>query len=166
MTPRSVSPWLAVRSVAWTLLPFIVAGYVPWTFFGLGDARVDPRNPMHLIGLVLMAAGTMLLLACIWEFAASGRGTLGPPDPPKDLVVVGLYRYVRNPMYLSVATLLAGEVLLVQQLPLLLYFLIWFGFVNVFVLAYEEPALREKFGASYEQYTHSVGRWLPRPSRQ
>jgi protein-S-isoprenylcysteine O-methyltransferase Ste14 len=163
---RTVSPWLATRSIAWTLLPFIVGGYVPWTFFGLDAARFDARRPLHLIGLVLMAAGTILLLTCIWEFAVSGRGTLGPPDPPKELVVRGLYRYVRNPMYLSVAALLVGEELLVQGLPLLLYSVIWFSFVNVFVLAYEEPALRSKFGASYEQYARSAGRWLPRLSRK
>jgi protein-S-isoprenylcysteine O-methyltransferase Ste14 len=162
MTPRSVSPWLAVRSVAWMLLPFVVAFYVPWTFIGLDAVRVDARNPLHLIGLVLMAVGAVLLFACVWEFATRGRGTLGPPDPPKNLVVQGLYRYVRNPMYLSVATILGGEMLLVQRTGLVLYGLIWFGFVNIFVLAYEEPALREKFGASYEQYTRSVGRWLPR----
>ena len=158
---ESVSPWLAARSVAWMLLPFVVAGYVPWTFFGLSAARVDVRDPVHVLGLVLMAAGATLLLACIREFAVSGRGPLGPPDPPKELVVRGLYRYVRNPMYLSVATLLIGETLLVQAVPLLVYFVIWFSFVNIFVLAYEEPALRGKFGASYEQYTQSVGRWLP-----
>jgi protein-S-isoprenylcysteine O-methyltransferase Ste14 len=159
--PRSVSPWLAVRSVAWMALPFLVAGYVPWTFFGLSRAHLDAADPVHLFGLALMAVGTALLLACIWEFAVSGGGTLGPPDPPKALVVRGLYRYVRNPMYLSVATLLVGEALLVQAVPLLVYFAIWFSIVNVFVVAYEEPALRKKFGASYEQYVRSVGRWLP-----
>jgi protein-S-isoprenylcysteine O-methyltransferase Ste14 len=166
MTPQSVSPWLATRSLAWATLPFIVAGYVPWTFFGLDGVRVDAANPVHLLGLALMVAGTTLLATCIWEFAASGRGTLGPPDPPKALVVRGLYRYVRNPMYLSVATLLVGEELLVQAFPLLLYFVIWFSFVNVFVLVYEEPALRAKFGASYERYSQSVGRWLPRLARK
>ncbi|MBI3403485.1 MAG: isoprenylcysteine carboxylmethyltransferase family protein [Acidobacteria bacterium] len=166
MTPRSVSPWLVARSIAWTLLPFIVAGYVPWTFLGLSDVRIDAGDPVRWLGLVLMAAGATLLLTCIWEFAASGRGTLGPPDPPKELVVRGLYRYVRNPMYLSVATLLIGEELLVRRMPLFVYFVIWFSLVNVFVLAYEEPALRSRFGASYDEYAKSVGRWLPRPFRQ
>lgn len=161
MESRSVSPWLATRSVAWTLLPFIVAGYVPWEFFGLSAAHVDLRSPTHLFGLVLMTAGVTLLVACIWEFAVSGHGTLAPVDPPTELVVGGLYRWVRNPMYLSVATLLTGEVLLVQSAALLTYFLAWFAFVNIFVLAYEEPALRRTFGASYEQYARSVGRWLP-----
>jgi protein-S-isoprenylcysteine O-methyltransferase Ste14 len=163
---QSVSPWLAARSVAWTTLPFIVAGYVPWTFFGLSRVRIDASDPIHWLGLVLMVAGTTLLMTCIWEFAASGHGTLGPPDPPKTLVVRGLYRYVRNPMYLSVATLLVGEELIVQALPLLLYFVMWFSAVNVFVLAYEEPVLRAKFGVSYEQYARSVGRWLPRFSHK
>lgn len=166
MTPRSVSAWLAARSIAWTLLPFIVAGYVPWTFLGLSDVRIDAGDPVRWLGVVLMAAGATLLLTCIWEFAAGGRGTLGPPDPPKELVVCGLYRYVRNPMYLSVATLLIGEELLVRRMPLFVYFVIWFSLVNVFVLAYEELALRSRFGASYDEYAKSVGRWLPRPFRQ
>jgi len=86
------SVWLAFRSLVWAaLLPGLVAGYVPWRFFGLGAA---------------------LLAGCIWEFARSGRGTLAPVDPPRELVVRGLYCYVRNPMYLCVTTVLVGELLL------------------------------------------------------
>ncbi|HKA57653.1 MAG TPA: isoprenylcysteine carboxylmethyltransferase family protein, partial [Gemmatimonadales bacterium] len=103
-----------------------------------------------------------LLAACIWEFASRGRGTLSPVDPPKELVVQGLYRYVRNPMYLSVSTMLLGEALLARSIALLGYWAIFFAAANLFVIVYEEPILRRQFGDSYERYTKHVGRWLPR----
>jgi hypothetical protein len=110
---QASNAWLAVRSLAWTLLiPGIFAGYVPWRYFGLGQVRLDLTSPTHLVALLCIAAGAVLEAACIWEFARSGRGTLSPADPPKDLVIRGLYRYVRNPMYLSVTLIILGEFLL------------------------------------------------------
>jgi len=157
------SVWLAFRSLVWAaLLPGLVAGYVPWRFFGLGWVRLDLFNPAHLVGLVCIGLGAALLGACIWEFARSGRGTLAPVDPPRELVVRGLYWYVRNPMYLSVTTILVGELLLTGSRALFVYWAVWFVFVNLFVIGYEEPNLRRRFGASYERYTQQVGRWLPR----
>ena len=105
----------------------------------------------------------MLLGACILEFARSGRGTLSPVDPPRHLVVRGLYRYVRNPMYLSVTAIVLGEVLLSRSTALAVYWAIWFACVNLFVVGYEEPTLRRQFGASYDEYAGQVGRWIPRP---
>jgi protein-S-isoprenylcysteine O-methyltransferase Ste14 len=157
------SLWLALRSLLWAaLLPGLFAGYVPWRFFGLGQLRLDLSNPAHLLGLVFISLAVTLLAACIWEFARSGRGTLAPVDPPQELVVRGLYRYVRNPMYLSVTTIVLGELLLTRSRALLLYWAIWFVAVNLFVIGYEEPTLRRRFGASYERYPKRVGRWLPR----
>jgi protein-S-isoprenylcysteine O-methyltransferase Ste14 len=106
--------------------------------------------------------GALLLGACILEFARSGRGTLSPVDPPRHLVVRGLYRYVRNPMYLSVTAMLFGEMLLTRSAGLAAYWAIWFVCVNVFVMGDEEPALRRQFGASYDEYTRHVGRWTPK----
>ncbi len=106
--------------------------------------------------------GAVLLAVCIWEFTWSGRGALAPVDPPRALVVRGLYRYVRNPMYLSVTLVLLGEVLLTWSAALLVYWAIWFVAVNLFVLGYEEPALRRQFGQDYERYCRSVDRWIPR----
>ncbi len=161
------SVWLAVRSLAWTLLiPGIFAGYVPWRYFGLAQVRLDFSNPRHLLGLLCIGLGAVLLGACIWEFARSGRGTLSPADPPKELVVRGLYRYVRNPMYLSVTVIVLGEFLLTGSRGLLLYWAIWFLAANLFVLGYEEPTLRRSFGAAYDRYVLRVGRWLPKPSRR
>jgi protein-S-isoprenylcysteine O-methyltransferase Ste14 len=158
--------WLAIRSLVWTLLlPGFFAGYVPWRYFGLAQVQLSLHNPLHLTGLLLMALGAGLLATCIWEFARRGRGTLSPADPPRQLVVSGLYRYVRNPMYLSVTLLVLGEFLLTGSGPLAVYWVIWFVAVNLFVVFYEEPALRHQFGEAYERYTREVGRWLPRSGR-
>jgi protein-S-isoprenylcysteine O-methyltransferase Ste14 len=155
--------WLAARSLLWVaVLPGTMTVYLPWRYFGLGNVRFDVRDPMHLAGGLLIATGALLLARCIWEFAATGRGTLSPVDPPRELVVVGLYRYVRNPMYLSVGTILLGEVLLTRSMGLLGFAATGFVIVNLFVIGYEEPYLRRQFGASYERYTARVGRWVPR----
>jgi protein-S-isoprenylcysteine O-methyltransferase Ste14 len=153
---------LTLRSLMWTvLLPGVVAGYLPWAFFGVGDVVLDSSTPHHLLGVIVVAAGVALLGACIFEFARTGRGTLSPVDPPKHLVVRGLYRYVRNPMYLSVTAILLGEVVLTRSVALAVYWLVWFLLVNAFVVGYEEPTLRAQFGESYEVYSRRVGRWIP-----
>ena len=155
--------WLALRSLLWTiLLPGVLAVYVPWRFLGLGRVRIDILRAHQLLGLVCIGAGAVLLAACIFEFARSGRGTLSPVDPPRELVVRGLYRYVRNPMYLSVTAIILGEVLLTESWPLAVYGAVWFLVVNLFVVGYEEPTLRRQFGAAYDDYTRRVGRWLPK----
>jgi len=156
------SVWLALRSLLWTILfPGFFAGYVPWRFFGLGYTQVDMFRSSPL-GLACIGLGAALLAACIFEFARSGRGTLSPVDPPRQLVVRGLYRYVRNPMYLSVTTIVLGEALLTQSQALAVYWAIWFLGANLFVIGYEEPTLRRRFGASYDNYIQQVGRWIPR----
>ena len=158
--------WLALRALFWAaVFPGVFAFYLPWRFFGLSAVRVDWSNPIHLAGLASMATGTLLLAACIVEFARRGRGTLSPVDPPKHLVVFGLYRFVRNPMYLSVTLVVLGELTLTRSRALLEYWVIWFIVVNVFVIGYEEPPLRSQFGDEYDRYTRAVGRWIPRMTR-
>jgi protein-S-isoprenylcysteine O-methyltransferase Ste14 len=155
--------WLLLRALFWTLaFPGVFACYVPWRYFGVREARIDVSDPRQWLGMLAIAAGTILLLACIWEFAKRGRGTLSPADPPRHLVVSGLYRFVRNPMYLSVTSIVLGQVLLTSSRPLLLYWLAWFTVVNLFVIGYEEPALRRQFADEYERYRRHVGRWIPR----
>lgn len=155
--------WLFVRSAFWTLaLPGFFAGFLPWRYLGVSDVVITWTNPVHLSGLVLIALGSVMLIACIVEFARRGRGTLSPVDPPKELVVQGLYRYVRNPMYLSVLTIVAGEIILTRSGALLVYWLAFLTCSTLFVRGYEEPYLRRQFGESYERYTRTVGRWLPR----
>lgn len=154
---------LALRSLLWVvLLPGFFAGYLPWRYFGVGSVAPDFTNPLHWAGLLGITAGVTLLGACVWEFARTGRGTLSPVDPPRVLVVRGLYRYVRNPMYLSVTLIVLGEVLLTGSLALLGYWAAWFLAANVFVIGFEEPTLRRQFGETYRHYTDAVGRWIPR----
>jgi protein-S-isoprenylcysteine O-methyltransferase Ste14 len=148
------------------LLPGIVAGYVPWRFFGVGEIALALTDPLQVSGLLATVAGVALLAVCIWEFAKTGRGTLSPADPPKALVVGGLYRRVRNPMYLSVATILLGESMMARSPALLGYCAAWFAVVNLFVIGYEEPMLRRQFGQSYDEYAAAAGRWLPRLGRR
>jgi protein-S-isoprenylcysteine O-methyltransferase Ste14 len=163
-----LNPWssvgLALRSLLWTiLLPGFFAGYVPWRYFGLGRAELRVFSPASILGVSCIGLGAVLLAACIVEFARTGRGTLSPVDPPRRLVVRGLYRYVRNPMYLSVTTIVLGEWLVTRSSALGFYWAVWFVGVNLFVIGYEEPTLHRLFGASYDEYTKQVGRWLPKP---
>ena len=163
MRSRTSSIGLAARSLLWTiLLPGLFAGYIPWRYFGLRSVVIDLHQPLHWIALLSIALGTVFLGLCILEFARSGRGTLSPVDPPRNLVIRGPYRYVRNPMYLSVTLIVLGEVLLTRSHGLLAFWALWFAAVNLFVLGYEEPTLRSQFGAAYERYSAAVGRWLPR----
>jgi protein-S-isoprenylcysteine O-methyltransferase Ste14 len=157
------SAWLALRSVLWTVLfPGFFAGYVPWRYFGLSRAGIDFTRPLDVVGLLCIGLGATLLATCIIEFARTGRGTLSPVDPPRRLVARGLYRYVRNPMYLSITTIVLGEVILTGSLALAVYWTLWFLGANLFVIGFEEPSLRDRFGASYDEYTRQVGRWMPR----
>ncbi len=168
MTPRSSVRvvWLACRSLAWLcLLPGVVAGYVPWRWIGVGRVRLDARAPLHLAGLVLIAAGASLLGWCVWEFARRGRGTLAPLDPPRELVACGPYRWVRNPMYVAVAGILLGELALAPSRALLAYLALAAAAAHAFVVVGEEPVLRRRFGASYDRYAASVRRWIPAPPR-
>jgi len=114
-------------------------------------------------GWVLIAAGIALYFACaFWGFALRGKGTPLPIDPPKKLVVEGPYGLVRNPMYWSVASVMLGEAAVFHSVALAELAVAFFAGVNLFVLLYEEPALRRKFGAEYEEYCRRVPRWQPR----
>jgi protein-S-isoprenylcysteine O-methyltransferase Ste14 len=158
--PSSIG--LFARSLLWTILfPGFFAGYVPWRYFGLDRVELDHLRATDAFGLIGIGVGALLLAASVLEFARRGRGTLSPVDPPRHLVVRGLYRYVRNPMYLSVTAIVLGEVLLSRSLALAIYWAIWLLAVNLFVLGYEEPTLRRQFGASYDEYCRQVGRWIP-----
>jgi protein-S-isoprenylcysteine O-methyltransferase Ste14 len=159
---------LALRSLFFTVVvPGTVTVLIPYLILSRGGgSAIGAWTPVHFLGLVLMVLGAAILLWCIWDFAAKGRGTLAPVDPPRQLVVQGLYRYVRNPMYLGVLILLLGETAFFKSMALLQYTVAWLIIVNLFVVLYEEPSLRRRFGDSYERYFRSVHRWLPtRPAQ-
>lgn len=114
------------------------------------------------IGAALIAGGAAVVLESFSRFVAKGFGTPAPVAPPERLVVSGLYRYVRNPMYVGVLAAIAGQALLFGARDLLAYAAIVAFAFHVFVLAYEEPALRAQFGAQYLEYCRRVNRWWPR----
>jgi len=155
---------LLLRSIFCTFLqPGTVTVLIPYWLISSGAVGSGKDQPLRYAGLALMAIGAAGLLWCIWDFFASGRGTISPIDPPKHLVVRGLYRYVRNPMYVAVVTMLLGEAVFFMSKSVLIEAAIFFVLANLFVMLYEEPTLRRKFGDSYANYTQTVGRWIPKP---
>ena len=143
--------------------PGFVAGLAPWwisywrletPFFGMPLFR--------FAGGMLVALGAVGLIDSFIRFAVQGLGTPLPVFAPRHLVVTGLYRYVRNPMYVSVVSAILGQGLLFGNVTLLEYGgLVWLVF-HIFVLVYEEPALRASFGAEYKMFCAAVPRWIPR----
>ena len=115
-----------------------------------------------LAGALLFVCGAALYFQCAWDFAVRGRGTPAPVDPPRQLIVAGAYKFVRNPMYVGVLAMVLGEAALYRAGVLLGYAGALLLTFHLFIVTYEEPTLRRKFGASHERYCASVPRWLPR----
>jgi protein-S-isoprenylcysteine O-methyltransferase Ste14 len=150
---------LIIRAtVAFLVLPAVVAGLVPALI--VQSRAANPRTAPAAIAL--FGLGGFFLLWCVRDFFVSGRGTLAPWDPPKHLVVVGLYRFVRNPMYLAVLTVIAGWSILYASVWAAIYMVFVAVVFHVRVLTYEEPRLKRQFGVEWEAYRASVPRWLPR----
>jgi len=126
------------------------------------DAPLLGVSFFRVIGALSIAAGLPVLLDSFARFALQGLGTPAPIAPPSHLVVTGLYRYVRNPMYVAGVLIIGGQGLFFGNLRVLEYVLVtWLAF-HLFVLLYEEPALRAKFGAEYDEFCANVRRWIPR----
>lgn len=140
--------------------PGVVALYVPLALLRKGP-HIE-TGPFAYLALPLWLLGGWMLLWSFWDFLVRGRGTPMPIDPPKELVVAGFYRYVRNPMYVGVLLLLIGHFLWFGYWLLLAYTALAFTATHLFVTLYEEPTLRRKFGAAYEDYMRRVPRWLLR----
>ena len=156
--------WLFLKNVLFTL---VVPGTVAVTVPLLIAADLPPASGLRfLIAAALVVAGTAIYLWCVWDFAAFGRGTPAPIDAPKRLVVRGLYRYVRNPMYVGVLTVISGWIVMFGATALLAYALCLWITVHLFVIFYEERRLGQLFGAEYQDYRARVGRWLPRYHRR
>lgn len=156
--------WASLGSLLFFgIAPGMVAGLVPWwiTEWRLrapfGDSEVS-----RWLGAGLIALGLVPLVTSFARFAWVGLGTPAPIAPPTRLVVGGSYRRVRNPMYVALLTILLGEALFFADIRILLWALTFWAGCHLFVLAYEEPALKRQFGAEYESYRANVPRWLPR----
>jgi len=144
------------------IAPGTVAGYVPrricrWHV----EAPLLGISSLRLVGVLLIAAALPVLLDSFARFALQGLGTPAPIFPTRHLVVSGLFRYVRNPMYVAVVSLILGQGLFFGSLLILEYGIaVWVGFY-LFVLVYEEPALRKNYGPEYEEFCANVPRWIP-----
>jgi protein-S-isoprenylcysteine O-methyltransferase Ste14 len=147
------------------LAPGTVAGLIPWW---ISHWRFHPPflgfPPFRAIGLLLIAAGVAVVLESFGRFALQGIGTPAPVFPTRHLVVEGVYRYVRNPMYVAVTSMILGQALLLGDRHLLEYAVLPWLAAHLFVLVYEEPTLRRSFGEEYELYCAHVPRWIPRLS--
>ena len=154
---------LFLETIIFTVVvPGAVTFWIPRDLFGMwGETRPAPWSLRHVAALLPLTVGLAVYLRCLWEFAARGRGIPAPIDHPKQLVVSGLYQYVRNPMYVGVLLFLLGEALFFGSSRFLYYAIGWLVFIHFIVVLYEEPNLRRKFGRSYDHYTSAVGRWTP-----
>ncbi|HTW48715.1 MAG TPA: isoprenylcysteine carboxylmethyltransferase family protein [Acidobacteriaceae bacterium] len=150
-------------TVFFIVAPGCVAGFAPfWISHWHFSAPVWDPLPLRWLGAALIVAGLIALVECFVRFVHKGHGTPAPPMPTDTLVVSGLYRYVRNPMYVGVFAIVAGQGLLFGDAGTLIYAAcVWVAF-TVFVIAYEEPTLRHTYGTQYFLYCAHVRRWWPR----
>lgn len=154
---------LLLRNLLFTILqPGLVAGLFPYLILKFEGKNLLPDTwaVWQFAGITGMLFGFLALMACILRFAMEGRGTLSPFDPTKKLVIRGLYRYSRNPMYVGVVSLLLSEALFWQSFLLAGYTAAVFLVFNLFIHLHEEPRLRRDFGMEYEGYLQKVRRWL------
>jgi protein-S-isoprenylcysteine O-methyltransferase Ste14 len=153
--------WL--KTLIFTIIaPGSIAALIPYLLLSRNPSSFAHIGRLQTFGLIPMAIGAAVYLRCAWDFASTGKGTPAPIDPPKRLVARGLYRFVRNPMYFGVLSALLGEAWLFRSGALLIYAAIAFSWEHLFVVFYEEPALRRQFGESYSDYVARTPRWIPR----
>lgn len=152
----------AGAAVFFAAAPGIAAGLGPWALTGWQPGGPGAPVAARVAGWALVVAGTAVLVSAFVRFVREGRGTPAPVAPTEVLVVGGLYRYVRNPMYLAVLSAVAGQALVLWRPVLVAYgAALALAFV-AFVLGYEEPTLRRRYGTSYDEYRAAVPGWWPR----
>lgn len=150
---------LGLRNLVFTIIvPATGAVYAPWWILTRSGGSL---RPVVWPALLIILVGVAAYVWCVWAFAAVGRGTPAPWDAPRRLVAVGPYRWVRNPIYVGAFLVIGGEALLFLSFQLLVYLLVAALAVHLFVVFYEEPTLRRRFGEDYDAYTRAVPRWIP-----
>ena len=159
--------WLVRHLFAVVVLPFTVVVLIPRRIARRsGTVLAVAGEPLELfvqtVGVVLLAVGIALFVASLGRFAAEGRGTLAPWDPPRHLVIRGPYRHVRNPMISGVVLVLFGLAAVLRSRPHFIWALTFFAINAVYIPLVEEPALRARFGAQYDEYCRRVPRLIPR----
>ncbi|HKS43233.1 MAG TPA: isoprenylcysteine carboxylmethyltransferase family protein, partial [Blastocatellia bacterium] len=143
-----------LKTIIFTIIvPGTVLVWMPYLLLTSNSVSSPPDTfGLRYLGGIPILLGATIILWCAWDFTFAGKGTPAPIDPPKRLVVRGLYRHVRNPMYVGVLSVITGEALLFQSLALIEYAAVAFVCVYLFVIFYEEPTLSRKFGESYKNY--------------
>jgi protein-S-isoprenylcysteine O-methyltransferase Ste14 len=151
-------------AVFFLVAPGVVAGVLPWWLTGWRTGDLDGATwwPVHALGAILVVTAVAVLVSAFVRFVVEGLGTPAPVAPTERLVVGGLYRYVRNPMYLAVVAAVLGQALLLSRPVLLGYAALVLATVAAFVRGYEEPTLRQQFGPDYDAYRAAVPGWRPR----
>jgi protein-S-isoprenylcysteine O-methyltransferase Ste14 len=154
---------ILIKTLIFTVLvPGTVTIVIPaWLLSSRSGPTPLELGVVRYSGVLPILLGAAMYAWCAWDFTFAGKGTPAPIDPPKELVVRGLYRYVRNPMYVGILSILIGEALFFQSGVLFEYAIIVFISFHLFVVLFEEPILKRKFGDSYQRYRQAVPRWLP-----
>jgi protein-S-isoprenylcysteine O-methyltransferase Ste14 len=149
-------------SLFFALAPGVVAGVAPWALTGWRSADPPWPLPVRTVGALLVAASSAVLVQAFVRFVREGRGTPAPVGPTERLVVGGMYRHVRNPMYVAVVGAILGQALLIGRPVLLAYAALVWATTAGFVRAYEEPTLTATYGDDYRVYRAAVPGWIPR----
>lgn len=149
-------------AIFFLVAPCVVAGLAPWLIADRYRVPLSPSAMPVAIGAALVIAGIAVLLHSFARFAIEGAGTPAPIAPTERLVIGGIYRHVRNPMYVAVLSVIVGQALLFAHWQLLAYACVVAVAVISFVRFYEEPTLAHRYGAEYEIYRRAVPGWLPR----
>jgi protein-S-isoprenylcysteine O-methyltransferase Ste14 len=147
---RALSAFLVLPGLFGGVLPALIFGFDPW------------RSGGHSSGYLVIGLGLFLLFWCVRDFYISGKGTLAPWNPPRKLVIVGLYRFHRNPMYIGVLLILTGWCLASGSTILIVYSASIAIMFHLRVIRNEEPWLEEEFGEDWLAYSAAVSRWMPR----
>ncbi len=153
---------LALRNTLFLLLVPGTLGILVPRLLAARSHAAAPRDAAVVLGAGFIVAGMLWIVPCVVQFHRHG-GTPAPVDPPRRLVVRGPYRWTRNPMYLAVGAMLAGQIVWHPSSALLIYAAAVLAALSAFVVWYEEPALRARFGPEYADYAARVPRWMPRP---
>jgi protein-S-isoprenylcysteine O-methyltransferase Ste14 len=166
LSVKAVNMFVLIRAVTYAalfisfVLVYLPARFLSWS----GIVRPATTGALQVAGMIMVTIGTVIALSCVLTFVFIGKGTPAPFDPPRELVIRGPYRFVRNPMYIGAGMTLAGAALFYQSLSILIYTGLFLLITHLFVVLYEEPTLRRTFGDEYEAYFRRVRRWLPKRS--